>query len=67
MKHCDYYGCDEPLASDQPETGMKFCVKHDAEFECVIKKENALALLKFWIEAQGGAEQAAKRMIDGEL
>jgi hypothetical protein len=66
MSTCDYYGCDEPLASDQPETGLKFCVKHDAEVTAIMQ---AIAdggsvgpLFKFWIDAQGGPERAAQRL-----
>jgi hypothetical protein len=64
MKHCDYYGCNKPLAPDQPRTGMKFCAEHDAEFAIIARQEpfSPTALLKFWIEAQGGAKQAAKRV-----
>lgn len=65
--HCDYYGCGKPLAPDQPKTGMKFCAEHDAEFERIAKSENIPALLRFWIDAQGGAKRAANRMMEGGI
>jgi hypothetical protein len=57
-----------PLAPDQPKTGMKFCVMHDAEFERIVKSDNfAGPLLAFWVRAQGGAEKAAERMLKGGI
>lgn len=69
MKHCNYYGCDRPLAPDQPKTGMKFCAEHDAQFAEIAKREpfDPAALLKFWINAQGGPKKAAERMIRGGI
>jgi hypothetical protein len=43
---------------------MKFCAKHDAELEAIAKSEKIPALFKFWIDAQGGPKQAAKRMME---
>lgn len=60
---CDYYGCHKPLAPDQAETGMKFCVEHDVRFTEIAKRieagGDAMELFAFWIEAQGGAYYAA--------
>ncbi len=55
---CDFYGCENPLAPDQPQTGMKFCIEHDAQFERVAKREpfDSGALLEFWLDAHGGVE-----------
>ncbi len=66
--HCDFFGCDQPLAPDQPKTGMKFCVEHDRQFEEIAKEEpfSPRRLLRFWIDAQGGTERAAHRMIHGD-
>jgi hypothetical protein len=67
---CDYAYCNKPLAPDQAETGMKFCIEHDARFTAIAKDIEAggdpMQLLAFWIEAQGGAEQAALDAAGGE-
>lgn len=64
-EHCDYYGCDKPLAPDQPETGMRFCAEHDAEFAQLAREGKPGPILRFWVKAQGGAERAAKRTLGG--
>jgi hypothetical protein len=62
MNKCDYFGCDKPLAPDQAETGMKFCIEHDAEFSAIAMAEpfDPAALLRFWVRARGGAKRMAK-------
>lgn len=64
---CDYFGCGKPLAPDQPETGMKFCAEHDAQLTAIAQEiaagGNVGKLFKFWIDAQGGPQRAAERMM----
>jgi hypothetical protein len=60
---CDYFECGQPLAPDQPKTGMQFCQAHDDELTKLIQDGKPGALMKFWIATQGGSKRAAERMM----
>ena len=64
---CDYYGCPDPQEPEQPSRGMRFCERHGREFDAMANgaddHEVARRLLRFWVQAQGGAGRAARRIM----
>ena len=59
QRTCDYFECDEPLAPNQPKTGMKFCQVHEDEFNKLVENEDIPGMLRFHVRSLGGARRAA--------
>lgn len=64
---CDYVGCGDFVCEEDRTLirpgSFRFCSAHSSEMNALIKDHNTPGVLRFWINANGGAEKLAGKMV----
>lgn len=54
MTTCDYEGCSEPIRDedkDLSEGAKKYCQRHGAEIDAILKSGSPSEIMKWWLES----------------
>lgn len=53
MELCQFRGCANPQASQQPKIGLRLCDEHTQEFAELVKVSDTKGIVGFWVRSGG--------------